>query len=864
MTGGMQSVREESADNAWLLGGSRRAFDRGLLAGGTALAVIAGLDVGLSVAFVAAYPLAAVVASAFSLSATLVVFAVSLALAGASEIWNAKGGSFDFWLRLSIVGAGGAFATFLAYRRTNAETVSSRVLLLDGIGSTADGSLPLDETIRRALAGIVPAAADLCMIDVVRDASVIRVAARARGLANWKEIEEGLRNREPSTPNWLRDPDMGIPAVPYFLPRVTPGHEEILAHDEGEDLAFIRSLGLRSVVIAPMIARGRLLGTLTIAVAWSRRRYGEDDLAFARALASRVALALENAGLFSDLESVERRMDAVMSKIPEGVTVHDSTGTLVFANQTFASWLGLEDGEEVLAVGLGGLRDRVQMFDESGRQLDEKGDAIATRLRAGRLPFRRMLRIVTRFDGRERWLVVNADAIRGPDGDALYAVTTMQDVTQTKRAELSQRVIAGAAELLAASSDLTATMQRVAELAVPDLADWCTVNLLSGDGSIDQVAIANVDSERRRVASELRGKAPARQGDGSMLATVIAEERPHRYDISDPSVDTNADEPGRTEALRAAGLGPAVTVPINAGGRVAGTLTFINEPGRRAFDDDDVALATEMAERAGVSIENARLASLRREIADTLQRGLLPPTLPAIEGWEIAAMYQPAGELNEVGGDFYDAFEVENGWMVVVGDVVGRGAKAAALTALARHTINTACTLTGDPRQALSLLNRKLLRRRDQPLCTAAIVVLSRAGDGAADAVVVSAGHPLPLIVRPGGVEEVCRPGPMLGALADAKWQLDLVSIEPGEQLVIYTDGVTDARSKGEMFGEARLRARLSGVSDPRAAIERIETSLRSYVDGEVGDDAAAVAVMRSRGRPVDPAETTAEARSGI
>jgi GAF domain-containing protein len=861
----MTSKREKtSSPHAWLLGDSRQAFDRGLLAGGGVLAVIAGLDIGLGTVFVTAYPLAAVVACAFSLSATLVIWALSLALAGASALWNGNGGSLDYWLRLGFVASGGAFAAFLAYRRDRAEAVSSRLVLLDEIGSTADGSLPLDETIRRALAAIVPAAADFCMIDVVREGTVRRVAVRARGTERWEQVEEGLRNREPSTPMWLRDPQMGIPAVPYFLPRVTAGHEEILAHDRGEDLAFIRSLDMRSVVIAPMIARGRLLATLTLGVSWSKRRYGRNDLAFARALASRLALALENAGLFSDLESVERRMDAVMSKIAEAVTVHDAAGRLVFANPAFTEWMGVEAVEDLEALDEEGLREHVAVFDQGGRRLAPGVDAVARLIESGRLPLTAMIRIVTAFDGRERWLELSADAIRGPDEAVLYVVTTMNDVTGTKRAELSQRVVAGAAELLATSSDLTTTLQRVAELAVPDLADWCSINLLTETGEIRQVALAHQDPDRRRLASELRERAPARAGDESMLARVIAEARPARYDIADPVVDTYAAEPGRLDALLDAGLGPAVTVPVNAGGRVAGTLTFIDAPGRRRFSDDDVVLAKEMADRAGVLIENARLSGLRREIADTLQRGLLPPQLPEIDGWEIAAMYRPAGELNEVGGDFYDAFEVENGWMIVIGDVVGRGAKAAAMTALARHTINTACTLTGDPRQALSLLNRKLLARGDQPLCTAAIVVLSHGSERAADAVVVSAGHPLPLVVRGRGVEEACAPGPMLGALPDAEWRLDLVSLEPGEQLVVYTDGVTDARLDGELFGEERLRAGLAGTTCPADAIERIETSLRSYADSAVVDDAAAVAIMRSPDRVAPVQSAVADAGSRL
>ena len=137
-----------------------------------------------------------------------------------------------------------------------------------------------------------------------------------------------------------------------------------------------------------------------------------------------------------------------------------------------------------------------------------------------------------------------------------------------------------------------------------------------------------------------------------------------------------------------------------------------------------VTVIEDVTEVKRTEFERARLAEDRAEVARVLQRGLLPPALPSMRDWEAAAMYRPAGEVNEVGGDFYDAFAVGDGWMLAVGDVVGRGAAAASLTALARHTIRTAGTLTQDPLVALRLLDDALAERAGQALCTVAIALL--------------------------------------------------------------------------------------------------------------------------------------------
>jgi serine phosphatase RsbU (regulator of sigma subunit) len=231
-------------------------------------------------------------------------------------------------------------------------------------------------------------------------------------------------------------------------------------------------------------------------------------------------------------------------------------------------------------------------------------------------------------------------------------------------------------------------------------------------------------------------------------------------------------------------------------------------------------------------------------------------------------VYQPAGEANAVGGDFYDAFEIEGGWMVIVGDVVGRGAAAASLTALARHTIRTAGQLTSSPCDALELLDEALRDRGENALCTAAILVLPRSGEDGARVTFVSGGHPLPLRLRGGEVTEVGRPGPLLGAFEGSTWEPQVLELQAGDQLVLFTDGVIEAKGAEGRFGEERLHARLAGADRPLAAVGRVTGALEAFLGGEPDDDVAVVAVQRAPRRPRstpdgDPAAVAASGAVG-
>ncbi|MEK6277412.1 MAG: SpoIIE family protein phosphatase [Actinomycetota bacterium] len=780
---------------------------------------------------------------------TIAVGALAIALAAASGLWNDNFGSVDYNLRLALVGLGSGFAYVAAAARSESRAGLQRLQLLDDVAAVADGSLPLSETLDRVTDAIVPELADFCMIDVNSEGRPTRAAVRAGGPKS-AEVEAWLIGREPTVPDYLfREEEMPL-AQPWFVPKHS--REFLRRISQGQqDFEFLRGLGTRSSISVGVGARGERLGALTLVTAWSGRRYRAADARFARVLAGRVGLVLDNAGLFSDLQSVERRMDTVMSILGEAVVIQDRRGRFVYANEAAAQMFGDAAGQ-LSAASLEEVRARYDLYQEDGAPL-ELSEFVALRVLRGEPSEDQTFRAIERESGREIWLRGRSRAIEAADGQPLYAVTTFDDVTDIKQAELAQATLARTGELLASSIDYRETLQAVARITIPQLADWCSIYAPGEEGAVELLAIEHSDPEQVRRARDIAEEFPLTFGDELGPDEVLRSGEPILIDDADSIKQRFAHDEQHLALMRAIGVGSVMILPMRLSGEVSGALVLANDQDRRPFGSFDHSLATRIAERAAIAIENSRLATKRKLIAETLQTGLAPPNIPEIPGWSAAAVCRPAGSENRVGGDFYDLFPYDGGWMLVIGDVTGRGAEAAAVTALARYTVRTAGMLTGDPLVPLRLLNDGLRGREGNALCTAAIVTLP--GDGADEVRIAIAGHPLPLIVRDGAVEEAGRMGPVLGAFDDQEWEMETRALAPGEQLVVYTDGVTETCGQGGRFGEERLRSRLTGATSPAAAIRRVEQALETFAAGELTDDAAIVVVMR------EPTPAPAQAR---
>jgi serine phosphatase RsbU (regulator of sigma subunit) len=430
------------------------------------------------------------------------------------------------------------------------------------------------------------------------------------------------------------------------------------------------------------------------------------------------------------------------------------------------------------------------------------------------------------------------------------AINVIEDITTHKRAELAQRFLARTADVLASSLDPDALLVEIANLAVPEIADWCAVEVLTDAGALERKALAHVNPSVRQRALELASRYPPDPDAPQGVHHVVKTGQPELYpDIPDEMLRAGAVDEEHYQEMLAIGIRSGIVVPMITRGRTIGALTWVNGPSGRRFDTQDVELAQEVARRCATAIENARLYSDRAYIARTLQQSLLPVELPEIPGIETAARFRPTGEGNEVGGDFYDVFETGNrGWTIVMGDVCGKGPDAAAVTALARYTLRAAAMRERLPSRSLAVLNEALLRQRDdRRFCTVAYAYLETLDRGARVGI-STGGHPLPLLLRVDGtVEPVGAPGTLLGVVPDPDLEDRAVTLEPGDSLVFFTDGVIESRADSNgVLDERRLGELVATCagSGPDAIAQRIEEAAVMSQNGRPRDDIA-VLVLR-------------------
>ena len=426
-------------------------------------------------------------------------------------------------------------------------------------------------------------------------------------------------------------------------------------------------------------------------------------------------------------------------------------------------------------------------------------------------------------------------------------------IVEGRRAHRRFLVLAEVAEVSEAADSLEETFEAICDVIVPALADFCMIDVIES-GSVRRVAVGVAPGVGPHVEQGLLERKPSIPepmvlGEDGPVPELRFFERMTEADLREIAHDEGED----LEFLRGLKVRSAITVPLKARGRVTGALTLGVAWSGRRYRRRDAQFAWILSGRVALALDNSGLFSdleraeaARAEIAETLQRGLLPPPLPHIPGWSLAAMYRPAGAENEVGGDFYDAFRIAGGWMLVVGDVTGRGAQAASITALARYTLRTAAILTDDPVAALATLNRALLARRGTALCSVAALALSE--DPGKPVRIAVAGHLPPLLVDGGDVSEIAPADPVLGAFADGRWQVGYSQVEPGQQIVIVTDGITEAEGGEGRFGEERLRLHLAGAGSPAHVVQRLEGALHVFTEGALDDDAAILAVSRVDG----------------
>jgi PAS domain S-box-containing protein len=420
---------------------------------------------------------------------------------------------------------------------------------------------------------------------------------------------------------------------------------------------------------------------------------------------------------------------------------------------------------------------------------------------------------------------------------------------EERRRELE--FLASASAELDASLDLDLTLQRVADLTVPYLADGCMVDLLDENEMIRRVASASSEETVAPVLERLREHHLDLDGPHPISVAMRTGRVQIVDEVTDELRDAWSTDENYLEDIREWPARAAVVAPLRARGRTLGTIALATFTDRK-FGPREIATIEELARRAAVAADNARVYGERSYIAARLQQSLLPPHLPDVPGLEIAARFRPAGEAYDVGGDFYDIFETGTGaWAIAMGDVCGKGADAAALTAMARYTIRaTGIRAAQSPQRVLSLLNEVLLTEAPREQFLTVSYANLRVREDATELAIASAGHPLPLLLHPDGqLEHVGAPGTLLGVVPDIELHPVVLELQEGDTLVFYTDGVTEARTtRGTMFGMEGLTSAVMACAgcDAAEVAERIESAITDANVERPRDDIAIVVVQIS------------------
>jgi serine phosphatase RsbU (regulator of sigma subunit) len=366
-------------------------------------------------------------------------------------------------------------------------------------------------------------------------------------------------------------------------------------------------------------------------------------------------------------------------------------------------------------------------------------------------------------------------------------------------------VLISATSELNESLDPSETVRAIAHMAVPDLAALCVIDLLDDGGMIGSTVAAAADPT---VAAGVEGTA----GD-------------------------------RERFLSAAGFSRAAALPMLARGRTHGMISFWRRDGDTGSERGLLAVYEALTGRAAMALDNSRLYAERARVARTLRRSLMPAVLPTIPGLELASYFRPMGAGEEVGGDFYDAFGDRESCWLVVGDVCGKGAEAAALTGFLRHTTSAYAREETSPARVLEQVNEAMLDQEFDGRFATAILAHMRFDRSRVELTLAVAGHPAALLTRADGeVSELGASGTLLGILPDPAIEEVSTTMKPGDSLSLYTDGLTEAHAPRRIVTVDEMIARLEKA--PRASAQASIDALLGLIDLDhrIADDIAILA----------------------
>ncbi|MDX6603409.1 MAG: hypothetical protein QOF13_2611 [Solirubrobacterales bacterium] len=395
-----------------------------------------------------------------------------------------------------------------------------------------------------------------------------------------------------------------------------------------------------------------------------------------------------------------------------------------------------------------------------------------------------------RKDGVRIDVSLTVSPIEHPERGIVGASVIARDITAERRRRRAHEFLVAATGGLDASLDFDRTARTIVETAVPELAELCVLDFVRRDGWIGDSVVGAASPTAGTVLEEIRRRTPLDPHCDHPVAQVLRARRPMVWrDLTSPSVmkDVVQSEEHR-RLIEDTRYQSAAVAPLVARGSTLGTLSLLHASTDLRYEADDLQLLAELAHRAAMALDNARLYEERDRIAQNLQRGLRPPEPPFVEGLDIAVTFDAFGEGMEIGGDLYDVLPTEDGCWIMIGDVTGKGSVAAGVSVALRHSMRGLARQIEEPSELLAQLNEMLLEGRSlNDFATALLLRLRRDGERWRLSL-AAAGHPPAIHVTSGGPVQLGG-GAVLGAWADAPLPSHETELLPGETLVLATDG---------------------------------------------------------------------------
>jgi len=529
--------------------------------------------------------------------------------------------------------------------------------------------------------------------------------------------------------------------------------------------------------------------------------------------------------------------------VPDAVIVADTTNHIRYTNPATSTLLGWPTTDLVGRLLTTLIPQRLRAAHQSGFARFAAGEPMQ---RAG-VPMRVA---ALHRDGHEIEIELVLGAVPGAGGER-WAIGLLRDLTE--RIALEREVNIG--RYLRASTDVAATLQTA---ATPEIAFEALLPTLCENLEWELAAIWQRVPGTNKLVCATRWhngtlpEASAAMANGVVLRTgeglpgqVWSSRRPALISMTEPH-----SEIPRGATAREHGLVTGLAFPLLGSSAPLGVVEFWSKQ-NHGIDDDLSDVLLSIGHQLGVFLERAAAESELRNALDVVQSSLLPTKLPEIPGIRMAGHYQPGGRAG-IGGDFFDAFPLPDArWAVVIADVCGKGAGAATVTAIVRYTLRAAAIEHADATELLHIVNRALLDEPTaRPFVTACLVMLEPGTSP--HATIAVAGHPLPMLRDASGrVRLVGEPGDLLGVMNSPSFHPARITLRPGDSLLLYTDGFTEARTAANtQLGEGGLSQLLSSLpqAEPSELLDALASALAQHTaDTETLDDAAAVAITTAR-----------------